>query len=57
VRQAEAVCGGLLRTGDQDGCDHHDLSVRGASGVTARPARHALRTIGPFSRADGLGFL
>lgn len=44
VRQAESVGGGLLRFGDQDGRDHADLAVGGASGRAGRPSRHALRT-------------
>jgi hypothetical protein len=30
ARQAEAVSGRLLRSGNQDGSDHADLAVRGA---------------------------
>jgi len=30
VRQAEAVGGRLLRSGDEDGGDHDDLAVGGA---------------------------
>ena len=43
MRQAEAVGGGLLGPGDQDGRDHADLTVGGASGSAAgRPSRHDL---------------
>ena len=35
VRQAEAVGGGLLRPGDEDGGNHADLAVGGALGGVA----------------------
>ena len=50
VRQAEPVGGGLLRAGDEDGCDHPDLSLRSASGWVAVPASHAL-----WSQSQGSG--
>ncbi len=36
--------GRLLRPGDQDGCDHADLTVGGTFGGARRPSRHALRS-------------
>jgi hypothetical protein len=51
VRQAEAVGGRLLRSGDQDGGDHADLAVgRAPGGAARRLAGHALR-----SQSNGSG--
>jgi hypothetical protein len=51
VRQAEAVRGRLLRSGDEDGGNDTNLTVRGAFGrATRRPSRHALR-----SQSNGSG--